>query len=410
MATTYYRLRIDKQDAAGFAPLYLVYQANRKRSYYAVGERLKPEQWDTSKERVRKQHPHAAALNGFLARLAEAIQGLALESKARGELVTPQALKEALAAQERPYQPPSMNGPHLLECMAQFIEATTPHRRPNTIKTYRTLALHLASFTKGKPVELKEVGISFANDFRAYLTTQGLTSISAAKVVAVLKRFLTWARDDAGFATAANVPGIRVKRPKATALKIALTLPELEALAALEMPKRPGLMDARDVFLFACFTGLRFSDIEHLRPEDIKGDKLQLVVVKTRDRLNLPLMPAALAILKKHEGRYPLNALPVVSNQKFNAHLKELGQLAGLDGATPQVKYIGSTRQDTTVPKWQLLTTHVARRTFATLSLEKGMQPAVLQKLLGHADIRQTMQYVKLTETALETELLRVWK
>lgn len=408
MATIRYKLRTDKAGPDGTAPIHLLFQNRGDRFSYATGERLSPQHWDEPNERARRSYTHATQLNGYLTRLRNELERLVVEAKAQGQQLDASTLKDALTALERPNAAPSKSV-LLLAVLENFITASIPHRQSNTIKTYRTLSNHLTGFVGNRRVKLGDFDTAMASQFTAYLAEQGLVGTSVAKALSVLKRMFNWASDEMGLPVPANFRLIKSTRPKATIAKIALTEAELNALAALNLDNRKALLHARDTFLFACYTGLRYSDIEKLKPENVQDGTLSLTVVKTRERYHRPLLPQAAAILERYKGRYPKNALPVVSNQKLNAHLKELGQLAGLETPVQLVRFVGNRREEETVPKWALLTTHSARRTFATLSLERGMQPAILQRLLGHADIRQTMQYAKLTEQAVENELHRVW-
>lgn len=106
---------------------------------------------------------------------------------------------------------------------------------------------------------------------------------------------------------------------------IYLNHPELKLLEDLDLSENKRLAYVRDVFLFGCETGLRYSDITQLKKEDIHENLIIILTQKTRDRLRIPLSSLAKTILDRYEGKY-LNALPAISNQKMNLYLKELGE------------------------------------------------------------------------------------
>lgn len=411
MGTVRLRLRLEKANQAGEAPLYLVYQHLRKRAYFATGYALLPAHWDESRGKVRRSHPHSTELNGYLDRLTQSLLNLELQARANGEPVSTESIRAAFLELERPSpkSPQGTDSVTLLEAVNRFLGQHAAHRRSATLKTYKTLTRHLEHFTRKKPTPLADVDTRFATEFTAYLAEKGLTTTSTAKVVAILKRVLRWADLEAGLHVAPNYARIRATRPRTPVGAIALTRQDIEALEALEIANR-AIADTRDVFLFGCYTGLRFSDIERLRPEDIEGDILRLVLVKTAQPLRLRMLPQAVAILQRHRGRYPTAALPVVSNQAFNRNLKALGQLAGFAQPVVRVKFVGAKRIEEALPRWALLTTHTARRTFATISLSLGVAPTTVQRALGHADVRQTLQYVKATEIEMDTELVTAWQ
>jgi len=144
----------------------------------------------------------------------------------------------------------------------------------------------------------------------------------------------------------------------------------------------------RDIFLFSCNTGLRFSDAMKLKMTDIKRNNenkqyIEIVSTKTKEDVLLPLTREAIDIIDKYESFNDRLVhdfiLPQISNQKFNTYLKVIGNIANID---------------------KDITHHVARHTFATIALNKGIPIEVVQKLLSHTDIKTTQIYAKLlTET-----------
>jgi len=101
--------------------------------------------------------------------------------------------------------------------------------------------------------------------------------------------------------------------------------------------------------------------------------------------------------------------LPKISSQKMNDYLKELGKLVGLDAPVRIVRYRGSEKVEERGPKWEFLSSHVARRTFVTLSLERGMRAEVLMSFTGHKSHKTMKRYIALTETVRKEEMEKVW-
>lgn len=174
-----------------------------------------------------------------------------------------------------------------------------------------------------------------------------------------------------------------------------LTKTELEIL----INKRIGnerLERIRDVFAFCCTTGMAFTDADHLRPEHItKDEKGQIWIHKPREKTTvlsrIPLLPYPLSLLKKYGTNKELKAkgklLPVPSNQRMNAYLKEIAAICNID---------------------KTLTTHVARHTFACLAVEYGMPIDVLAKILGHTNTNMTRHYAKFSEQLIGREMQKI--
>jgi site-specific recombinase XerD len=142
------------------------------------------------------------------------------------------------------------------------------------------------------------------------------------------------------------------------------------------------LEKVRDVFLFCCFTGLSYIDVKNLAAENIRtlfDGKLWITGKrgKTDESYNVPLLEIPKTILEKYRNTLPDDRLlPVINNQNTNAYLKEIGELCGIK---------------------KKLTFHLSRHTFATLTLSKGVSMESVSKMLGHANIKTTQIYARIT-------------
>ena len=149
------------------------------------------------------------------------------------------------------------------------------------------------------------------------------------------------------------------------------------------------LMKVKDTFCFACFTGLRFSDINKLTNANIKGDYLEIKTEKTRDFIKVPLNDYCKDILNFYKSEINGKPLPTgISNQKTNEYLKEIARLAEVNEMTTIEKFNGSKKITITKPKSELISSHTARRTFVTLALEKGIRAEVVMAMTGHKNYK----------------------
>ena len=182
---------------------------------------------------------------------------------------------------------------------------------------------------------------------------------------------------------------------------IFLTWEELNRLREFKIPPtKQALERVRDVFLFQCFTGLRYSDVFNLRRSDIKGDHIEVTTVKTSDSLIIELNDHSRAILEKYKDVEFENdrALPVITNQKMNDYLKELAELAEINEPVRQTYYKGNERIDEVTPKYALLGTHAGRRTFICNALALGIPPQVVMKWTGHSDYKAMKPYIDIAD------------
>jgi integrase len=187
---------------------------------------------------------------------------------------------------------------------------------------------------------------------------------------------------------------------------IVLSWEELMHLYDLKV-KKNYLDQVRDVFCFCCFTGLRYSDVHNLKQSNIKGDYMEITTIKTDDSLIIQLNQYSKAILDKYKD-IPFDddkCLPVISNQKFNVYLKELGQEAKFNQSETTVYYKGAERKEETFPKWKYLSTHVGRKTFVSNALYFNIPAEVIMQWTGHKGHEMLDKYLKINETQKRREM-----
>lgn len=176
---------------------------------------------------------------------------------------------------------------------------------------------------------------------------------------------------------------------------------ELKKLREYKIPKQKIYLErVRDVFLFQCFTGLRYSDVANLRKTDVKENTIEITTVKTSDSLIIELNKFSKDLLIKYkESSLSENkAFPVITNQKMNDYLKELAELAEIDEPIRQTYYKGNQRIDEILPKYSLLGTHAGRRTFICNALSLGISPQVVMKWTGHSDYKAMKPYIDIAD------------
>jgi integrase len=232
---------------------------------------------------------------------------------------------------------------------------------------------------------------------------------SVATALKDLKSFLRWLRDERGVTLGLEIRKISIKAFDVP--KLYLAADDLRKLETAMLPAN--LVPTRDIFLFCCYTGLRYSDVSGLHRGHLHewngGRLLRLMMSKTRAGVSIYLTGAALAIIDKYADPERLKLLPVHPNQVMNKYLKRVAKLAGLTGAADLVSTDSGNLVRAAVPKCELVTMHTARHTFATQSLLRGMPVEVLQKILGHKKIQTTLIYAKIIEDFQHQTMRRIW-
>ena len=168
---------------------------------------------------------------------------------------------------------------------------------------------------------------------------------------------------------------------------------ELIQIDKLDLTDKPKLDNVRDLFLIGCYTGLRFSDLSHLTNDDIKGDFIHIRQQKTGNPVLIPLHPVVKKIWQKHGNKPPRN----ISNQRFNEYIKEVCRLAGIDSPEHKAITKGGIKQSVKYKKYELVTSHTARRSFATNLYKSGFPSTSIMQITGHRTERAFLKYIKVT-------------
>ena len=380
-----------------------------KRIEFTTGYRIDAVKWDSDKQRVRngctnKLKQSASEINASLLGYYTEVQEIFKKFEVEDIMPTPEQIKEAFNALHKPIEEVKQRKSTPNAFYKAFDEFVRDCGRQNdwTDSTYEKFAAvknHLMNFRDGLTFEFfDEKGL---NDYVTYLRdVKEMRNSTIGKQLSFLKWFLRWAFKKGVHQN--NAYDSYKPKLKSTQKKIIfLTWEELNKLREFEIPAAKQALDrVRDVFLFQCFTGLRYSDVFNLRRSDIKGDHIEVTTVKTSDSLIIELNKHSKAILDKYKdvAFEDDKVLPVITNQKMNDYLKELAELAGIDEPVRQTYYRGNERIDEVTPKYALLGTHAGRRTFICNALALGIPPQVVMKWTGHSDYKAMKPYIDIAD------------
>ena len=380
-----------------------------KRIEFTTGYRIDAAKWDSDKQRVRncctnKLKQSASEINASLLGYYTEVQEIFKKFEVEEIMPTPEQIKEAFNALHKPTEEvkPRKSTPNAFYKVFDEFVRDCGRQNDWTDSTYEKFAAvknHLMNFRDGLTFDFfDEKGL---NDYVTYLRdVKEMRNSTIGKQLSFLKWFLRWAFKKGLHQN--NAYDSYKPKLKSTQKKIIfLTWEELNKLREFEIPAAKQALDrVRDVFLFQCFTGLRYSDVFNLRKSDIKGDHIEVTTVKTSDSLIIELNNHSKAILDKYKdvAFEDDKVLPVITNQKMNDYLKELAELAGIDEPVRQTYYRGNERIDEVTPKYALLGTHAGRRTFICNALALGIPPQVVMKWTGHSDYKAMKPYIDIAD------------
>lgn len=392
-----------KKNRFNECPIYLYIREKSNAIVLHTGEYISPELWDTKKQCAKRSYSGALELNIFLASYKESVRKFIRQLRADNPLISFDAIREQV---ELKYKSKNKFF-DFFDAFETFIDVRRNEISTAMVKKYNTLLNLLKEFQQHTKYQLNfnSINLLFYDLFTNFLIeVKKHTNNTISKSFDLLKTFMRWATERK---VNTNLEFMKFKTRAEKTDIVYLTADELMKIYRMDFSARKNLEKTRDVFCFACFTGARFSDVVNLKREDIKGDFWYLRVKKTRDILKIPLNKFAKEILNKY--KHETSPLPILSNQKINKYLKEICKIAEIDDKITIVRYRGAQAIENVFPKYELITTHTARRTFVTLSLEKGMRPEVVMEITGHKDYKTFKKYIRITSNAKLIEINKVW-
>jgi integrase len=368
---------------------------------YRTSIKIQPRHWDFKNGTVRSTAPGSVELNGELHDLSAAVIKESHRLKEEQVVVSVNEYKKVLMEiVDRDNIP--VDDDDLKSLIRQFKKFKAIYSTKGTLQEYNTVFKALEEFQKKQKqnLTLLDFNKEFYLMFEDFLSKKknpkdedrGLVNDTIHKYITTLKTFLSWCNENGNTVHPDTFKKHRsaYKRKSHNEI-VVLTENELNDLYELDLSKHPSYDRVRDLFCFACFTGQRFSDIMRFNKSDFKNNIWTFISAKTKKKVSVPFngfISKGLEILEKYNYK-----LPVISNQKFNDYIKEVGKLAKIKEPVRIVRYNGKKEIIFEKPKHDFMSSHMGRRTMVTILLSKGVPISLVQKITQHSDIRTLMKY-----------------
>jgi len=280
--------------------------------------------------------------------------------------------------------------------LVQFIDhmiSTLSNLKESTLKSYKVVKKNIEEYQSkhNTVVTPLTADIDFYHSFVKYLSAEGLAKNTIGTRIKIIKTVLNYVSEK-------NVkysPDFRKKsfsKPSEETESVYLNVDELNAIDALVLlPK--SLDKVRDMFLIASDTGLRYSDVIRLTAENITEEGLiKIMTQKTSKTIFAPMTPRVKRIFEKYEFQLP----KPISNQKYNEFIKDIARMAGITTPVTRTKTIAGKLTTTTAPKYELVTSHTARRSFATNAYLADVPNLEIMKITGHKTETAFLKYIRI--------------
>lgn len=444
MSTFKFVQRNDYKTKTGYSKLYIRYTHKGKWFDIPTGQSCREEDWNREKGEPRRNHPYKEQLLNELESLKRGVIKLKDSLILEGKEVSVENLKQLV----RKRKTESDNQKTFKEGWVEHLDMRRNKLKPSTVTVYNVTLNHLQRYCQenNKVLSWSLFDLNFEHDWNNYFFDNDISNGTSGKYFKTLKTFLDW-----GFERKYFSNDVYKK------YKVEHSIPEIYPLKEREVNKikefiRESNEDCSDklrnigrMFLFMCYTSLRFSDLQRLTFSMInKGEKkysdgyIRMDTKKTGKYITVPFTLNSISILMEIHwgfnlyigGSFIFNSdltydssnkgsmvnlnpdmrvFSQISNQKFNKYVKDLCQKVGLNRKVEIVRIVGNQRHSEHKSLWETIGTHTGRRTFITLSLQKGMRPETIMEITGHLKTDTMYRYNKITPDVTVSETIRSW-
>jgi integrase len=386
--------------------VYLIYNYQYSRFKYSTGESINPKFWNPTNQRAKetKQFREYPEFNARLAKTENAINNVFRRLLNDGIQPNNTLLKKEIENElsDHRLKPKKKS---FLSFAESYIKESELNKREGTIKVYNTTFKYLKEYSsKHKTIDFENITLEFYNLYTAFLSQEHkLAANTVGKHIKTIKSFMNEATER-GINENLEFRKKKFKTIREEADTVYLSIKELEQFEKLKLSATPRLDKVRDLFLIGCYTGLRFSDFTQIQPENINSDNTMLFIrtQKTSERVAIPLHKTVRTILKKYNNKLP----KAYTNQVTNTYLKEVASLANIKEQIETTITRGGKVEKSVLPKYKLISTHTARRSFATNLYIADIPAISIMKITGHKTERSFMSYIRITQEQNADKLL----
>jgi integrase len=390
--------------------IFLVMYIDQKRIVLSTGKKINPKNWNPDNHMARQtgKYNNYRETNERLVDLKEKAFACYDKHMVKNSRPYIDKLRKELELVIRPKPQKEPDTVTFFKAIDQYISAV--NRKPWTIKHYKTTLAVLKEYQTsiGEELDFDDLTIEFYESFIRFCNEATIISKDKDGKLVTSKRFAyntvgTHIKNIKVFHNYALEKGYTEKTlPKKfrvfaeTADTIYLNEQELKSIYDLDLSDNSRLEHQRDLFMIGCYTGLRFGDLTKLKKENIirGGTRIRVKTEKTGETVEIPLHWTIMAILNKYDSGLP----NVISDQKMNDYLKEIAEKAKLNEIIIKAQTRGGSKTETRHNKWELVTVHTARRSFATNAFLAGVPSISIMKITGHRSEKSFLKYIKITQ------------
>jgi integrase/recombinase XerD len=390
-------LRNDKVDKAGEAPLYLRVIKDRKTKFISLSLKLKPNEWDEDKQKVKKNHNNSARLNAYISQKVADAKGEIADLERRNLSTTARKLKEAIKGK------PLTN---FFDYSDNLCEKRKGALAYSTYNNYKTYLKKFEKFVGHRELMFEDITVTLLKDFASYcssvLGNNNTTINFSLKIMKIM--FKEAQKEDLIPLDLFPFNKFVVKKEKST--RRYLTAEQFQGFMDLEVSSKYKAQIIKDMFIFSVFAGgLRFGDMIELKWKnyDKNAGKITKIIRKTGRQHSIKIGQKAIDILENysHKDQKQEDIIFPFANID-DVYFTDKEHRSLLTGRASALNYMYLKKMGKKLELPFNLSFHISRHTFATRALNNGMRIEHVSKLMDHSDIGITQVYAKIISSELD--------
>ncbi|TVZ13967.1 tyrosine-type recombinase/integrase [Maribacter sp. MAR_2009_72] len=398
-----FRLKEPNGDAETLIYFRAPFKNEGKTFVYSTGEKIHPKDWDLKSKRPanlasrKSGAEHRRTINAQLSRYANFYRDICDRYKNINEVLTIKDLREAFNIE---FKKVSKEVNDFFKIYDLFLKEKTNNNTDqanssSTIKRYdynKTLLKNFKEKTNYN-LRLNTINKEFYNSFIKYCVEEKKHSTNTlSRNIGLFKTFMFWALDNKYTFNEEFKEFKNIKRFATN--EIALTKKQIEKIYNFDLKKNERLIKIRDLFVFGCASGMRYSNYSTVSKKDISEGFINVIDVKDKTKsLRIPLNKYSTEILEKYDYK-----LPRLSNQKFNEYIKELFEEMGYDAKVKKTMKVGNNIIETESFLYDRISSHTARRSFITIMKNNRVPDKVIMSYTGHKSLEVFNNYYRPNE------------
>lgn len=410
-----FRLKYPNLDKESLIYFTASFKNEGKTFVYSTGEKIHPKDWDFENKRPanlsgrKKDAELRRAIDTQLSRYSNFYIELISRYKTINEKLTIEMAKEEFNME---FKKVSKNASDFFKVYELFLQDkrddnTDQANTLTTIRRYEYNKTLLEDFQAHKSYNLRfnTINKDFYNAFISYsVEVKKHSANTLSRNIGLFKTFMNWAVSHKFTYNDEFRQFKNIKRFKTD--EVALTKEQVDEIYQFDLKKNDKLIRVRDLFVFGCSTGMRYSNYSKVKKNDIVDDFINVIDVKDRSKsLSIPLNRYSREILEKYDYR-----LPKISNQKFNDYLKELFEAMEYNHIVKKTMRYGNDIIETESAFSDRISSHTARRSFITIMKNEGVPDKVIMSYTGHKSIEVFNNYYRPNQEHRVNFMKNVWK